>query len=103
MLTAVENSFESCHNPGCLGNYDFQDIARFAKKRFIDGFDTITLLEQAASTREKEEIALVCMLDVDDDVIRDLRLNCIHATECKVTNCRDKLKRMIEVDLAAKL
>jgi hypothetical protein len=88
-----------CHNPGCLGNYDFDHIALFARKRFVEGYSTVTLLEQADSEHEKEEIALVCMLDVEDEQIRDLNLCCKHAGHCKVTNCRDKLKRMIEEEI----
>ncbi len=90
----------TCHNPGCLGNYDFDHIAFFARKRFVEGCNTITLLEQAESEREKEEITLVCLLDVEDDKIQDLQLSCRHAGSCKVTDCRDKLKKMIEEELA---
>jgi len=91
-----------CHNPRCLGNYDFDRIAFFARKRFIEGYDTVNLLEHAESEREQEEIALVCLLDVEDDKIRDLQLSCKHADHCKVTDCRDRLKEMIEKELANK-
>ncbi len=91
----------ACYNPGCLGNYDFEQIAFFARKRFIEGYNTVTLLEQAKSEREKEEISLVCLLDVEDDQIRDLQLSCRHAVQCKVMDCRDKLKKMIKEDPAA--
>lgn len=90
----------ACHNPGCLGNYDFEHISFFARKRFVEGHNTIELLEQARSQREKEEITLVSLLDVEDEKIRDLQLSCSYADQCKVTNCRDKLKRMIEEELA---
>ena len=90
----------ACHNPGCLGNYDFEHISDFARKRFVEGYNTIELLEQAGSEREKEEIALVSLLDVEDDKIRDLQLSCKFAGQCKVTNCRDKLKQIIEAELA---
>jgi hypothetical protein len=89
-----------CRNPGCLGNYDFDHIAFFARKRFVDGCDTVTLLEQATSESEKEEIALVCLLDVEDDEIRDLQLCCKYAGHCEVINCRDKLRKMIGKELA---
>ncbi len=89
-----------CRNPGCLGNYDFDQIAFYAKKRFVEGYDTVSLLEQAKSEREREEIALVCMLDVEDDLIRDLKLSCRYSNTCKVTTCREKLKKMIEHELA---
>ena len=91
----------ACYNPGCLGNYDFDHIALYARKRFIEGVSTIDLMAQAQSLREKEEIALVCLLDVDDDVVQDLQLSCRHAYRCKVTDCRTKLKNMIEDELGA--
>ncbi len=90
----------SCHNPGCLGNYDFDQIAYYARKRFVEGVQTVSLLEQARSQREKEEIALVCMLDIADEQVRDLRLSCRHSGRCKVTTCRSKLKAMITAELA---
>lgn len=101
MTTSQGNAVTACRNPSCLGNYDFEQIARFAKKRFVEGVDTVALLEQARSVREKEEIALVCLLDVEDDVIYDLRLDCRHAGTCKATDCRDRLKKLIEHDLTA--
>ena len=86
----------SCHNPRCMGNYDFDHIAFFAKKRFIEGFSTIELMETAESEQEKEEIVLVCLLDVDNCEIRDLQLSCKYTGQCKTINCRDKLLKMLE-------
>lgn len=90
----------ACRNPKCLGKYDFDHIVFFARKRFVEGCNTVTLLEQAESECEKEEIALVCLLDIEDDRIRDLQLCCSHADQCEVIDCRDKLKKMIEEELA---
>jgi hypothetical protein len=90
----------ACRNPGCLGNYDFDKIALFARKRFIEACQTVELLGQARSQREKEEIVLVCMLDVEDDQVRDLRLSCRHDQHCTVTTCRRKLRKMIATELA---
>ena len=86
-------------SPGCFGNFDFDRIAHFAKKRFVDGCSTISLLQQAQSDTEREEIALVCMLDVEDEFVLDVGLDCRYANECKVTNCRDKLRKLIEAEL----
>ncbi len=87
------------HNQDCMGNYDFDHIAFFAKKRFVDGIDTIALLMQARSEREKEEIALVCLLDVEDDKVQDLQLSCRYADQCSVLDCRDRLRNMIQEEL----
>jgi hypothetical protein len=83
----------------CLGKYDFDHIAQYARKRYIEGFNTITLLKQAKSEQEREEIALVCTLEVEDDQVLDIDLDCKHASECKVTNCRSRLRKLIETEL----
>ena len=88
-------------SPGSFGHYDFDHIADIAIKRFVDGCNTISLLKQAQSETEREEIALVCMLDVDDEIVLDVQLDCRYADDCKVTNCRDKLRKLIEAELRA--
>jgi len=84
------------YNPNCLGNYDFDNIALYAKKRFFDGYSTIELLQEAKTTREKEEIALVAMMDIDDSIVSNLQLTCAYAEKCQVTSCRKVIKQMIE-------
>ena len=89
----------TCVNPGCVGNYDFDNIALFARKKFIEGLSTMELMQKATTEREKEEIALVAMLDLDDETVRDLQLHCLHTEKCKMTNCRELLKKLINEDL----
>jgi len=89
----------ACRNPGCLGNYNFDKIAFFARKRFIEGCNTVELMAAARSEREKQEIALVSLLDVEDEKIRDLQLCCKYAGQCKVMDCRERLKKLIEGEL----
>ncbi len=88
-----------CPNPRCMGNYNFDRIAFFAKKRFIEGYNTIELLEAAKSEQEKEEIALVSFLDIENGEFRDLQLCCKYAEQCKAIDCRDRLKKMLEEEL----
>ncbi|MDH5393587.1 MAG: hypothetical protein OEY11_10405 [Gammaproteobacteria bacterium] len=87
------------YNPGCLGNYDFDNIALYARKRFIEGYKTIDLLLQAKNNREKEEIALVATMDLDDATVENLNLSCQHAEQCQIRNCRSLIKKMIEQEL----
>jgi hypothetical protein len=95
-----------CHDSECMGNYDFDHIAYYAKKRFIDGDDTIALLAELLATakteREKEEIALVSSLELEDDKIKALQVRCRYAGQCKTDlgqcrtgDCIKKLKKMI--------
>ena len=91
----------------CMGNYDFNHIAYYTKRRFIDGCDTIALLAEllafAKTEREQEEIALVSSLELEDDRIKDLQVRCRYAGQCKTdsgqcrtSDCIKKLKKMIE-------
>lgn len=84
------------NNPNCLGHYDFDRIVLFARKRFVEGCDTVTLLKMAKSDLEKEEIILISLLDIEDDRIKDIQFQCKYATQCEVTNCRAILKKMFE-------
>lgn len=90
----------TCHNPRCLGNYNFDNIAFFAIKRFVEGCNTMELLDTAKSEREKEEIVLVSLLHLDDDALGDFNLCCKSPGRCQTINCRNKLKRMISDKLA---
>ena len=92
----------SCSNPECIGNYNFDKIAFYAIRRFVDGINTIELMETAKTDREKEEIALVCLLDINDDELMNLKLSCTYSGVCKTVDCRDKLKKMIDVELHKK-
>lgn len=91
-----------CQSRACLGDYDFEHISLYARKRFVEGVDTVSLMSQATSESEREEIALVCLLSVEDDVVKDIQLNCRYAETCKITNCRSILREMLEKELAVK-
>ena len=85
----------SCQNPRCMGKYDFDHIAFFAIKRFVEGWKTVDLLGSARSEQEKEEIALVCLLHLDDNAIDDFHLCCNYSGHCKTISYRNRLKKLI--------
>ena len=87
-------------NRGCLGDYDFDHIAMYARMRFVEGIDTVSLMSQASNDTEREEIALVCLLSVDEATVQEIQLNCRYADSCKITNCRSLLREMINAELA---
>lgn len=87
--------------PDCLGKYDFDRITFYARKRFVEGHSTIELLQQANSTIEKEEIALVAMLDLDETLVKNLTLDCQHASQCRVSDCQKRIRQLLDNALAA--
>lgn len=86
----------SCNNPGCQGSYDFERVAIMAKKRFIDGIDTITLMQQAKSEQEKQEIVLIALLNVEEQQIKQIQLACPYELSCHVLDCRQRLKTLLQ-------
>ena len=89
----------SCRIPKCMGSYDFEQIAFYAKKRFIDDCSTMDLMQAAKSEHEKEEIALVSMLHIANDQMVELELTCKYANKCKVMECRERLRKMISKEM----
>lgn len=91
--------FMTHYNPYCLGSYNFDNIALYARKRFIEGYNTIELMQQAQSNRQRQEIALVEMMDIDDTTVKNLKLSCQYKEQCKVTTCHSVIKETIENSL----
>lgn len=90
------------HNPDCVGNFNFDNIAYYAHKRFIEGYSTIELMQKTQSHRRRQEIALVAMMDIDETTVNNLHLSCQYKEQCKVTTCRKIIKEIIEDNLKTK-
>ncbi len=85
-----------CRNTACLGNYDFDHIISYAIERYINGKNTVDMLNKAKSVIELEEICLVCLLDVEDAEIQRLELSCKYNDASGVPSCREQLRDMIQ-------
>ena len=92
-----------CQNPGCMRKYDFDHIAFYARKRYVEGISTIVLLCSAKTECEKTLIILASLLDLDDDSIRELRPYCSRNCQRLMFDLRDRLKTMIEQECAESL
>lgn len=78
--------------------FDFDHLAYFAYKRYIEGVQTIELMEQANSDREKEEIALVALLDVQADMSIVLSHHQPHEDGGHLSDFRQLLQQHIQVE-----
>ena len=83
-----------------MGDYNLDRIFYYAKKRFIEGCNTIDLMEAAESDREREEIALVALLNVEDKHIRNLQLTCKYSEPCNAIDYRNKLRAILGEEFA---
>ena len=85
-----------CQNPDCIRQYDFDHIAFYARKRYVEGVSTIVLMCNAKTEFEKVLIVLASLLDLDDDNIRQLKPYCSAECQCMMFDLRDRLKLMID-------
>lgn len=83
----------------CMGNYDFDNIAYYARKCFIEGYSLLDLVLTAKSSRQRQEMTLVSYLEVENDHVENILLDCQYKEQCKETGCRQRLKKMIEQEL----
>ena len=84
-----------CQNPACIKQYNFDHIAYYARKRYVEGISTIVLLCRAKTECEKTLIALASLLDLDDEKIRELHPYCGRECQRLMFDLRDRLKLMI--------
>tara|TARA_R110002167_G_scaffold17777_11_gene67551 strand:+ start:3067 stop:3423 length:357 start_codon:yes stop_codon:yes gene_type:complete len=80
----------------CQGHFDFERVALMAKKRFIDGIDTVTLMQQAKSEQERQEIVLIALLNLEGEQIKQLQLACPHELTCQVVDCQQRLRLLLK-------
>jgi len=79
-----------------MRKYDYDHIAVYARKRYVEGISTIVLLCNAKTDCEKTLIALASLLDLDDEKIRELRPYCSRECQQLMFELRDRLKLMIK-------
>jgi len=92
-----------CNSPGCARKYDFDHIAYYARKRYVDGVSTIVLLCNAKTDEEKVLIVLASLPDFDDEGIRELRRYCSPECQREMFHLRERLKDMIKRELTHSL
>ena len=89
-----------CEHHGCLRQFDFEHIAFYARKRYVEGISTIVLLCNAKTECDKTLIALASLLDLDDDRIRELQPCCSDTCQRLMFDLRDRLRLMIRRERA---
>jgi hypothetical protein len=85
----------TCRNPGCMKQTDYDRVAYYARKRYLDGVATIVLLCEARTEDDKRMIVLASLLDVDDDKLHDLMPGCGPRCRCQMREMRARLRFMI--------
>ena len=56
------------YSTSSLYELNINNLIHYAYKRYIENIQTIELMQQATTRQQKEEIALIALLDVKDDL-----------------------------------
>ncbi len=80
----------------CIGKYDIREFLPIVQKKFVDGFSTVELLKETQNDEEKHKIAIVALLDLDEEtVMRMLSDNKNGNGDFHLLSCRNWLKKML--------
>ncbi len=79
----------------CFCHIPLRDLRRWARKRFVEGRETVDLLRMATRPRDRAAVCVVAMLDVpDDEVVRLLGPRT--QPGCQVLTCRDHVRKWLD-------
>ncbi|HEX9783969.1 MAG TPA: hypothetical protein VGA56_14705 [Opitutaceae bacterium] len=95
--TSVETGLiDRCRCPSrCFCKYDTAELLEIGEKKLRQHIPTIELLRHARSTREKELVCVVSMLDLDDVVAEIMIREHMADAACDVMACRDELRNRL--------
>ncbi len=79
----------------CFCHIPPRDLRRWARKRFVEGRDTVELLRMASRPRDRAAVCVVAMLDLpDDEVVRLLGPRT--QPGCEILTCRDHVRKWLD-------
>ena len=52
-----------------FGKYNIREFLPIVQRKFVDGFSTVELLKEARNDEEKDKVAIVALLDLDDETV----------------------------------
>ena len=88
-----------CNCPDCLQQIDFDTVEYYARRKYVDGASTMSLLANARTDGDKAHIALAALIDLDDDTFFSLDIVCDRQCREKLAALRERLLVMFKLPL----
>ncbi len=80
----------------CFGKYDIRELLPIVEKKFVDGLSTVELLKEAQNDEEKDKVAIVALLDLDDETVMNLLSDNKNGdANFHILSCRNRLKKTL--------
>ena len=88
-----ETSTSSCQCPSrCFCKYRVDDLEVIGRKKLVEKLTTVSLMQKASNTRNKDLICVISMLDIDDSIAEIMIQEHMAIATCEVLACRENLK-----------
>lgn len=84
----------------CFCHYDVRDLLVLAKEKFHNKRKTVDMMHEARSDEERNRVAILALLDLDDEQVLRVLADRIEGPNCDILSCRDMLRKQIAVMLA---
>jgi hypothetical protein len=82
-------------NPRCFCKVPLTDLEKWAHKKYIEGKNTLQLLQEARSEYDKELITIIAMFDVDSKTMNKM-LGHQTKPSCNLEMCRSHVHEWLE-------
>ncbi|NQZ58755.1 MAG: hypothetical protein HRT88_14985 [Lentisphaeraceae bacterium] len=91
-MTSLEQMPHPTH---CYCQFSKDIIHKWVVERYVKNIPTVQLLNSVNTAEEKEAIAAVALIDVDDDTLLQMMGN-VDLPQQHILNCREHAKREVQ-------
>ena len=79
----------------CFCEYDIDELIDLGYRRYVKNIPTVELMNEAISEKEKDEVCVISMLDIDDDKLEEVMGDMTADKKCNIISCRRLLRKQI--------
>ena len=87
----------------CFCKYDIDELIHIGRKKYLEKIPTVELMKEATSRKEKDEVCVISMLDIDDEKLEEVMANKVTDKKCNVISCRQMLREQIKKKLGIEM
>jgi hypothetical protein len=79
----------------CFCRYDVRDLLNLARAKFLQKITTVELMRNAHTDDERSRVAIVSLLDLDDQQVLSSLKDRTEGPNCHILSCRDMLRKQL--------
>jgi hypothetical protein len=80
----------------CFCRYDVRDLVDLAREKLVRHVKTVDLMREAHTDAQRSRVAIVSLLDLDDQQVLASLNDKTEGPNCHILSCRDMLRKQLE-------